>query len=50
VFLHDAVYLEVPEADAEEAAEQLRVYMETALDLPATLYAEVHVGKRWIDL
>lgn len=49
-FVHDAIYLEVPDYDKEGASAALKYHMESALDLPATIFAEVHSGRSWIEL
>lgn len=47
--VHDELVLEVPEGEAQCAAEILKKEMENAVQLKVPLTVEVHAGKNWFD-
>lgn len=47
--VHDELILEVPEAQADKAAEILKAEMESAVDLAVPMTVDVHSGKSWYD-
>ncbi len=47
--VHDELICEVPEKDAEKAAQILKEEMENAVKLSVPLKADVKVGKSWFD-
>jgi DNA polymerase-1 len=47
--VHDELIVEAPLAEADRAAELLKIAMEDALRLDVPLIAEVHHGYRWSD-
>lgn len=47
--VHDELILEVPEEQADKAAEILKAEMESAVDLAVPMTVDVHSGKSWYD-